>query len=141
MFIIKFILTQFSNGKWGFATKAPAKAFKSIAFSGRLSTFNTKLGRAVSKSSSPIAGVEGYIFLGDEFQNEKALATLQKNFGADGCYIECTVENGEFVQVPDSEPMTLADVKQHGVAISAPASAPVPEEPAKEQPSVQPTAS
>ena len=122
--LIKFILTQFSNGAWGFATKAPAKKFTSSTIMGRLSTFNTKLGRAVSQSSSPIPGVEGYIFLDDELQSSDSVEVLQDLF-KDGAYILCDVVEGEFVQVPDAEPMTLADVKEQELSVaSAPSTQP-----------------
>ena len=118
MHLVKFILTQFSNGSWGFATKAPAKRFKSTSIMGRLSTFNTVKGAPVSKSFSPVKGIEGYIFLDEELQSTDSVEVLQELF-ADGAYIYVTIEDDEWVQVEGKEPMTLADVKEQELEVAS----------------------
>jgi len=119
MYLVKFILVQFSSGNYGFATKQTAKKFTSSAFMGRLSTFDVKAGRSVSTSFSPIKGVEGYIFLDDEMQSSETIDVLKELY-ADGAYISVDVIDGEFVQVADSEPLTIDDVKKQELTVSQP---------------------
>tara|TARA_R110002074_G_scaffold373713_2_gene549917 strand:- start:351 stop:722 length:372 start_codon:yes stop_codon:yes gene_type:complete len=113
------MLVMFKSGNYGFATKQTAKMFTSSSFMGRLSTFDVKAGRSVSTSFSPIAGVEGYIFLDDEMQSSETIDVLKELY-ADGAYISVDVIDGEFVQVEGSEPLTLDDVKKQELSISQP---------------------
>ena len=121
-YLVKHILTQFKDGRWGFATKAPARKFQSSSIMGRSSTFNTKLGSAVSKSFSPVANVEHYIFLDDELQSTDSVAALKDLF-KDGAYIELQYdENLGFIQVEGSEPLTIDDVKKQSLTVAEPVS-------------------
>ena len=121
-YLVKHILTQFKDGRWGFATKAPARKFQSSSIMGRSSTFNTKLGSAVSKSFSPVANVEHYIFLDDELQSTDSVAALKDLF-KDGAYIELQYdENLGFIQVEGSEPLTIDDVKNQSLTVAEPVS-------------------
>ena len=121
-YLVKHILTQFKDGRWGFATKAPARKFQSSSIMGRSSTFNTKLGSAVSKSFSPVANVEHYIFLDDELQSTDSVTALKDLF-KDGAYIELQYdENLGFIQVEGSEPLTIDDVKKQSLTVAEPVS-------------------
>ena len=106
--LVKLLFTQFSNGKWGFATKKPAPKITNSFFSGRLSTFNTKLGKGISESFSPIVDCEGYIFLDDEYQDSDSIAIMQETF-KDGVYLYLYEEDGQLLDC-GKEPMTLDDV-------------------------------
>ena len=121
-YLVKHILTQFKDGRWGFATKAPARKFQSSSIMGRSSTFNTKLGSAVSKSFSPVANVEHYIFLDDELQSTDSVAALKDLF-KDGAYIELQYDESlGFIQVEGSEPLTIDDVKKQSLTVAEPVS-------------------
>ena len=121
-YLVKHILTQFKDGRWGFATKAPARKFQSSSIMGRSSTFNTKLGSAVSKSFSPVANVEHYIFLDDELQSADSVAALKDLF-KDGAYIELQYDESlGFIQVEGSEPLTIDDVKNQSLTVAEPVS-------------------
>tara|TARA_R100000234_G_scaffold113120_1_gene87292 strand:- start:707 stop:1099 length:393 start_codon:yes stop_codon:yes gene_type:complete len=121
-YLVKHILTQFKDGRWGFATKAPARKFQSSSIMGRSSTFNTKLGSAVSKSFSPVANVEHYIFLDDELQSTDSVAALKDLF-KDGAYIELQYDESlGFIQVEGSEPLTIDDVKNQSLTVAEPVS-------------------
>ena len=121
-YLVKHILTQFKDGRWGFATKAPARKFQSSSIMGRSSTFNTKLGSAVSKSFSPVANVEHYIFLDDELQSTDSVTALKDLF-KDGAYIELQYDESlGFIQVEGSEPLTIDDVKNQSLTVAEPVS-------------------
>ena len=121
-YLVKHILTQFKDGRWGFATKAPARKFQSSSIMGRSSTFNTKLGSAVSKSFSPVANVEHYIFLDDELQSTDSVTALKDLF-KDGAYIELQYDDSlGFIQVEGSEPLTIDDVKNQSLTVAEPVS-------------------
>ena len=116
--LIRFILCQFSNGKWGFATKTPAQKIKNLVFSGRLSVFNKSKGASTSPSYSPIKDCECYIFLDDEYQTPDAIEMMQELF-KDGAYLLCELVNDELV-ASDEEPMTLEDVKASDLEVAKP---------------------
>tara|TARA_Y100000004_G_scaffold151193_1_gene173782 strand:- start:430 stop:825 length:396 start_codon:yes stop_codon:yes gene_type:complete len=121
-YLVKHILTQFKDGRWGFATKPPARQFESSSIMGRSSTFNTKLGSPVSKSFSPVANVEHYIFLDDELQSTDSIKALKDLF-KDGAYIMLQYdESSGFIQVEGSEPLTLDDVKAQSLTVADSAS-------------------
>ena len=108
--LVKLILCQFSNGKWGFATKKPAPKVENSFFSGRLSTFNKKRGSAVSESFSPIVDCEGYIFLDDEYQDDESISIMKETF-KDGCFMNLMEQDGQLIDCGD-EPLSLDDVKE-----------------------------
>ena len=121
-YLVKHILTKFKDGRLGFATKAPARKFQSSSIMGRSSTFNTKLGSAVSKSFSPVANVEHYIFLDDELQSTDSVTALKDLFKA-GAYIELQYDESlGFIQVEGSEPLTIDDVKNQSLTVAEPVS-------------------
>ena len=110
---IKLMLTQFSTGNWGFATKKALPKISNSFFSGVVSSFNKSKGVAINQSTSPIAGVEGYVFLDEEFQSADSVEVLKEVFG-NGCIMEMAIVEGQFVPVEGAEPMTLEDFEKAG---------------------------
>ena len=110
---IKLVLTQFSTGNWGFATKKALPKIANSFFSGVVSSFDKSKGVAVNQSTSPIAGVEGYVFLDEEFQSADSVEVLKEVFG-NGCIMEMAIVEGQFVPVEGAEPMTLEDFEKAG---------------------------
>ena len=108
-YLLKLFLTQFRNGRWGFSTTKGKRVVNNSVFSGTLSSFSSQLGAPINASTSPVAGVNAYLFLDDEYQEADVIAELKETF-EDGCYMYCTVDGKEFIPTSD-EPLTLADVK------------------------------
>ena len=114
---IKLELTQFSTGNWGFATKKALPKISNSFFSGVVSSFDKKQGQAINQSTSPIAGVEGYVFLDDEFQSADSVEVLKEVFG-NGCFMEMAIVDNQFVPVEGAEPMTLEDFEKAGHTVA-----------------------
>ena len=110
---IKLMLTKFSTGNWGFATKKALPKISNSFFSGVVSSFDKTKGQAINQSTSPIAGVEGYLFLDEEFQSADSVEVLNEVFG-DGCMMEMQIVDGQFIPVEGAEPMTVEDFEKTG---------------------------
>ena len=121
-YLVKHTLCKFKDNRWGFSTKPPATRFKSSSIMGRSSTFNTKLGAPVAKSTSPIKDYEHYIFLDDELQSSDSIEALRDLF-KDGAYIDLEFDDSSgFTQLEGAEPLTLDDVKNQELTVSEPSS-------------------